>query len=79
MDKKNGITRIEICPNMNILGAKLKLSEDMLQGITFYCDDPHKTAIFFDNKSVKMQRNPKDLTGKYSVTISWQKLDYPYG
>jgi hypothetical protein len=79
MDKKNGITRIEICPNMNILGAKLKLSEDMLQGITFYCDDPHKTTIFFDNKSVKMQRNSKDLTGKYSVTISWQKLEYPYG
>lgn len=79
IDNKDGIAKIEIFPHINALGVKQKLSEDMLQGITFYCDDPHKTTIFFDNEPIKIQRNSKDVTGKYSVTISWQKLEYPFG
>ncbi len=79
INSEDGITKIEIFPYINVLGVELKLSEDMLQGITFYCDDPRKTTIFFDSKPIKIQRNAKDITGKYSVTIPWQKLEYPYG
>jgi len=77
-DNKDGVERIEISPHINALGPKQKLSESMLQGITFYCDDPQKTAIFFDGKPIGIKKNPRDTTGRYSVTIPWRRLEYPY-
>lgn len=76
-ENKDGMKKIDISLDIDTLGSKQKLSEDMLQGMTFYCDDPHKTAIFFDGKPMKIQRNPKDATGRFSVTIPWRKLEYP--
>lgn len=76
-DDRDGLKRIGISPHIDVLGVKRELSTDMLQGITFYCEDPRKTAIFLDNKPQEIQVNPKDATGRYSVTIPWQRLEYP--
>ena len=46
-------------------------------GLTFYFNiaKPHK--IIFKNKLCKTIVNPPDQTGKKSISIAWQKLEYP--
>jgi hypothetical protein len=78
VDNEKGMTKISICPYMNALGVKQRITENMVHGITFYCHDPDKTRIFLDKKPVKVRKNAKDVTGEYSVTIPWRKLKYPY-
>ena len=48
-----------------------------LSGLTFYIDvlKPHK--IIFKGKSYKTILNPPDQTGRLSISIPWQKLEYP--
>ena len=48
-----------------------------LSGLTFYINisKPHK--IIFKNKLCKTILNPPDQTGKQSISIPWQKLEYP--
>ena len=48
-----------------------------LSGLTFYINilKPHK--IIFKNKLCKTTLNPPDQTGKKSISIPWQKLEYP--
>ena len=48
-----------------------------LSGLTFYIDvlKPHK--IIFKGKLYKTILNPPDQTGKQSISIPWQKLEYP--
>ena len=48
-----------------------------LNGLTFYFNiaKPHK--IIFKNKLCKTIVNPPDQTGKKSISIAWQKLEYP--
>ena len=48
-----------------------------LSGLTFYINilKPHK--IIFKNKLCKTTLNPPDQTGKQSISIPWQKLEYP--
>ena len=48
-----------------------------LNGLTFYSNitKPHK--VIFKNKLCKTIVNPSDQTGKQSISIAWQKLEYP--
>ena len=48
-----------------------------LNGLTFYINisKPHK--IIFKNKVCRTILNPPDYTGKHSISIPWQKLEYP--
>ncbi|MDS0528041.1 hypothetical protein NNC19_20310 [Clostridium sp. SHJSY1] len=66
------------CINDTIFG-KSTPSIDDLRGITFYCDNPEKTVLLINKNVVKsdeIQINPKDETGKASITIKWFKSDY---
>ena len=58
------------------VGVKL-VKREHLQGLTFYTDSPKKTKILFDQTPVKIAVNPKDETGKQSISIPWIKLNYP--
>jgi len=41
-----------------------------LQGITFYLPDKYRTRIYIRNKEItNIQRNPRDYTGRESITI----------
>jgi len=75
--QENQITKIEIMPYIEVLDEKNELSENMLEGLTFYCDVPEKVIISFKEKNIKTHRNPKDHMGMYSVSIPWTKLEYP--
>ena len=48
-----------------------------LNGLTFYINisKPHK--IIFKDKICRTILNPPDHTGKQSISIPWQKLEYP--
>jgi len=76
--KENQITKIKIMPYIKVLDEKHELSENILEGLTFYCDNPEKVIISFKDKNLKIHRNPKDYIGRYSVSIPWEKLEYPY-
>jgi len=78
VENENGATKIRIFPSMNVLGAAQKITENMIQGVTFYCRDPDKARILLDGKPVKIRKNARDTTGEYSVTVPWQRLEYPY-
>ena len=66
---KNGCIYIEIL-NSNI-------SEDDLQGISFYTPYPFKTFVIFKNKKLEVEKNSADHKGKKSITIKWNKLIFP--
>jgi len=76
--KENQITKIKIMPYIEVLDEKHELSENILEGLTFYCDSLEKVIISFKDKNLKIHRNPKDYLGRYSVSIPWKKLEYPY-
>lgn len=54
-----------------------QISPTDLNGITFYTDDPENTEMFLDKKPLKKVVNPIDSTGKKSISIPWQKLEFP--
>lgn len=75
----NGITYINInSVNDPIFKESLPALNDV-RGLTFYCDVPEKTVLLL-NKNVidpnEIQINPKDETGKSSISIKWFKFDY---
>lgn len=64
--------------NVNlILNGDAQISTNDLNGITFYTDDPENTEMYLDNKLLKKVVNPGDSTGKKSISIPWQKLEFP--
>ena len=48
-----------------------------LSGLTFYINIPKPHKIIFKGKLCKTILNPPDQTGKQSISIPWQKLEYP--
>tara|TARA_X000000950_G_scaffold140370_1_gene174208 strand:+ start:884 stop:2113 length:1230 start_codon:yes stop_codon:yes gene_type:complete len=48
-----------------------------LSGLTFYINIPKPHNIVFKNKLCKTIINPPDETGEKSISIPWQKLEYP--
>jgi hypothetical protein len=55
--------------------AEPKLED--LSGLTFYTSSAEKTSLFFNGKQLKSIINPADYTGKTSISIPLQKLDFP--
>jgi len=49
-----------------------------LQGLTFYCDTPEKTVLFLNDKQITTDVNPTDHTGRGSLSVPWQALEYPF-
>ena len=48
-----------------------------LSGLTFYINVSKPCRIIFKNKLCKTIVNPADETGQKSVSIPWEKLEYP--
>ena len=48
-----------------------------LSGLTFYINISKPCKIIFKNKLCKTIVNPSDETGRKSVSIPWEKLEYP--
>ena len=48
-----------------------------LSGLTFYINIFKPCKIIFKNKLCKTIVNPPDETGRKSVSIPWEKLEYP--
>ncbi|MFO7524813.1 MAG: hypothetical protein R6W68_05125 [Ignavibacteriaceae bacterium] len=53
------------------------ISTQELNGFTFYTDDPENTEMYLDNKPLKKVVNPPDSNGKKSISVPWQKLQFP--
>lgn len=53
------------------------LSAADCEGLTFYTDDPRRWRVKLDGKEVVVVRNPRDHTGRPSISIPWRKLDFP--
>ncbi|MEE9351334.1 MAG: hypothetical protein V3U78_03650 [Thiotrichaceae bacterium] len=49
-----------------------------LQGLTWYVSSPSKTKLFINGKKWQaLKNNPKDYSGRPSVSIVWEALVYP--
>jgi len=47
-------------------------------GLGFYVDDPARTRLRINGREVtNLVRNPKDHTGRASVSVPWPRLDFP--
>lgn len=58
-------------------GTDDPISTQQLNGFTFYTDDPENTEMYLDNKPLKKVVNPPDSNGKKSISVPWQKLEFP--
>ncbi|MBC8374904.1 MAG: hypothetical protein H8E26_02595 [FCB group bacterium] len=53
------------------------LVEEALQGITLYCTEPEKITLFCGEKQLSLKINPIDSSGKPSVSVVWEALEFP--
>ena len=71
-------TETVILPSqLNILGEPHSITESDLQGLTFYCRNPHRMRIRFQGKMISTVTNPPDHSGQPSVSVPWIPLEYP--
>lgn len=64
--------------NDPIFGKHVPTLDD-IRGLTFYCDNPENTVLLLNKTKIdsnEIQINPKDETGKSSMSIKWFKQDY---
>jgi hypothetical protein len=61
--------------NSRLIQKNVKESD--LEGLTFYTIKPELTQIIFKNKILNKKINPKDHTGKYSISVPLNPLIYP--
>tara|TARA_B100000678_G_scaffold290359_1_gene303107 strand:+ start:1401 stop:2621 length:1221 start_codon:yes stop_codon:yes gene_type:complete len=55
-----------------------RIAKKDLQGITFYCEEPQKTKVFFKDHELMVATNSLDEIGKFSVSIPWEPLEFPW-
>ncbi|OGP63588.1 MAG: hypothetical protein A2169_11110 [Deltaproteobacteria bacterium RBG_13_47_9] len=71
----------DLCININTTANEnsiSELSEQDLQGLTFYVSDPGKTRMKINGKEIiGFQQNPPDYTGRTSVSLTWHALEFP--
>lgn len=75
----NGITYFNITCVDDPLFGKYIPTLDNIRGLTFYCDDPENTVILLNKTKInsdELKINPKDESGKSSISIKWFKQDY---
>ena len=77
VDSSDGLTNIYIDSTLETPIGSKSLARDQLCGLTFYVDRPPSTRIWFQNKTIEIEKNSKDESGKLSVMIPWGKLSYP--
>ncbi len=59
-------------------GRPAVLSDRDLEGLSFYVPDPQRTRVTVDGREVSpLRRNPADHTGRESVSLPWQWLEFP--
>jgi hypothetical protein len=76
---EDGKTYINITSINDPIFGKSTPTIDNIRGITFYCDDPENTVLLLNKAKISsddLQKNPKDDTGKSSISIKWFKTDY---
>lgn len=59
-----------------ILDQVMPRSPAMLNGVTFYCDDPARAEVRLDGRALAVARNPADETGRASVTVAETDLRF---
>ena len=57
--------------------ARWTVKPEHLRGVTFYVDDPAKAAIRFEGRELPVTANPPDETGRPSISVAWDRLQYP--
>ena len=57
--------------------GKKSVTSFHLSGLTFYINRSKPHEIIFKNKICRAILNPTDETGKKSISIPWEKLEYP--
>jgi hypothetical protein len=70
-------TIVELPSTLNIPGQQHTIVRSDLQGLTFYCPYPDTVSVLFQGKTVPVQINPPDFTGRPSLSIPWIPLEYP--
>ena len=68
---------ITIDENMHCPIGKKSIENFHLSGLTFYTSISKPYNIIFKNKLCKTVLNPPDETGEKSISIPWEKLEYP--
>lgn len=68
---------INISPKLRSLDTFWDISDNDIQGLTFYCDEPEHVKVWLGDKEIPCVTNPYDATGQPSVSIPWRRLDYP--
>lgn len=76
LDSANCMIRIEPELHDEVFGSLL-LTEDWLQGVTFYTSDSINLSIVLGEQNIPVVRNPPDHTGKGSYQIPFQPLKFP--
>ena len=75
-DLKNKVI-IVINDKMYSPAGKKSVTSFHLSGLTFYIKRSKPHEIIFKNKLCRAILNPPDETGKESISIPWEKLEYP--
>ena len=73
-----GFTGIRILSVTDPVGGERKPTLEDLAGITFYCTDPERTAVFLGDRLLTAEEvsiNPPDETGRPSISIPWFSAD----
>jgi len=76
---QNGKTYINITSINDPIFGRYIPTIDNIRGITFYCDNPKNTVLLINKSKIgddNLKVNPKDETGKSSISIKWFKPDY---
>lgn len=64
--------------NVIIINITIQKNVDLLQGITFCIPKSQNVIINVNGKQVRsVKLNPKDHSGRYSISIPWNKLEFP--
>lgn len=72
--------QISISPSEQIsrIDISTRGEEVPLNGVTMYVRDSSHVTVYVDGDEVhNLQRNPPDHTGQASISLPWQKLEFP--
>lgn len=79
-EEEDGEYRIEVEALQDPLNPEAEYAVSRLMGLTFYTPSPEKTSLYYQGEKVTdLQINPPDYTGRSSVGIRWEWLQYPEG
>lgn len=76
---QDGKTYININSINDPIFGKSVPTLDKVRGVTFYCDDAKNTVLLLNKSEISssdIQINPKDETGKVSISVKWFTPDY---